>query len=465
MMDGSIWVESQEGQGSTFHFTIKAPVISMQSENYHAVTQPHLVDKRLLIVDDNRTSRVILTRYTKKWGMLPTAVASGPEALNLLAQQPHFDMVILDMQMPDMDGLTLATEIRKQFGPQNLPLIMLSSLGPIGRNMETAQFAASLMKPIKPSHLYDVLVGVVAGQPDKPRQDIAPQKLDGQMGQTHPLQILLAEDNLVNQKVMQNILERLGYRADIAINGVEVLNALNCQAYDVVLMDVQMPEMDGVEATRCIREQFSAAEQPRIVALTANALEGDRERFLQAGMDDYVSKPVQIDELVRALTECPAKPRRVDEDEISATTMQPDNSLSQNGTTKTLPVTTAKPSNGNGAGTVIDLSVLKTFEQQMGSDGSEVMTKFIGIFLKDAPKLLGELQQASAENDVDVLRRSAHSLKSNSAMFGAMHLSELCLNLEKQAKDGTTDGAETMVTQIQQAFDLAQMELAHYAGL
>jgi CheY-like chemotaxis protein len=337
---------------------------------------------------------------------------------------------------------------------------MLSSLGPIGRNMETAQFAASLMKPIKPSHLYDVLVGVVAGQPDKPKQDIASTQLDEHMGQNHPLQVLLAEDNLVNQKVMQSILDRLGYSADIAKNGLEVLDAFSYQTYDVVLMDVQMPEMDGVETTRHIREQFSAAEQPRIVALTANALEGDRERFLEAGMDDYVSKPVQIDELIRALRECQPKTHPVNGNG-TVTTAQTDIVPSQNGTAKPLSITETELSDS----TVIDLSVLKTFENQMGSDGFEVMEKFIGIFLKDAPNMLVDLQQATAENDAEVLCRSAHSLKSNSAMFGAMQLSELCLNLEEQARAGVTDNAETIVTEIQQAFDLAQVELALYAGM
>jgi len=422
----------------------------------------------VLIVDDNETSRFILTRYTKGWRMRPVAVASGPEALKLMSQYPPFDLAILDMQMPEMDGLTLAAEIRKHFDPHTLPLVMLSSMGPVGRNAGAVQFAASLMKPIKPSQLYDVLIGVMAGQPEKPKPMVQPlqfdeqmgQQFDEQMGQDHPLQILLAEDNLVNQKVMQSVLKRLGYRADIAANGVEVLEALQRQLYDVVLMDVQMPDMDGVEATHHIRAQWPVVEQPRIIALTANALEGDRERFLEAGMDDYVSKPVQLEELIRALSECRPKARPTNENGKTATA-QTGIMLPRNGTAEPLAVNTTVASTS----AALDISVLKTFEAQMGPDGHEVSTRLTRIFLQDAPKSLTQLRQAMAGDDLDGLCRTAHSLKSNSAMFGAMQLSELCANLEQQAKTGEVHNAKTTVTQIQHAFDLAQVELARYAGV
>jgi CheY-like chemotaxis protein/HPt (histidine-containing phosphotransfer) domain-containing protein len=328
-----------------------------------------------------------------------------------------------------------------------LPLVMLTSLGQRENGSNNIDFAAYLTKPIKPSKLYNILTGIFVEQPAPVKKSVPQPQFDRQMGQDHPLRILLAEDNIINQKVTLGILERVGYRADIAANGLEVLESLKRQPYDVVLMDVQMPEMDGVEATRIIRQKWPKDQQPHIVALTANALQGDREEFLNAGMDDYVSKPIEVDELIRALTQCQPAKNQTKEAPVPLT--------------KSPQTPAVKPSNS----TAIDSSVLENFETKMGADGPEMVGQLITLFLEDTPKLLVELQQQVIKDDADGMRRTAHTLKSNSATFGALKLSALCADLEQQGKAGSIYGAESMITQIKQEFNHAQAELMRYAGV
>jgi CheY-like chemotaxis protein len=301
MMGGEIWVESKPGKGTTFHFTIVAEIV----ETAPAQTQiASLLGRRVLIVDDNPTNRFILQEQTRRWKMKPVLVESGAAALAELARDASFDLAILDMNMPEMDGLDLAKAIRSRPESQNLPLVMLTSLGDHGRSeeMRSVNFAAFVTKPIKQSQLHTILARAIQPQIDLPnRVTHIAQKIDSELAVLRPLRILLAEDNVVNQKVAQKILGRLGYQTDIAANGLEVIAALHRQHYDVVLMDVQMPEMDGLEATRIIRSDFAFEQQPVIVAMTAAAMPEDRQKCLEAGMDEYVSKPIRLDELADAL--------------------------------------------------------------------------------------------------------------------------------------------------------------------
>ncbi|MGD1851575.1 MAG: response regulator, partial [Cyanophyceae cyanobacterium] len=307
MMGGTMWVESEEGAGSTFQFTIVTSAAPFSSLVTFHDSHPQLEKKVLLVVDDNGTNREIVMRQTESWGMVSYAAASGEEALELVGQGINFDVAILDMHMPTMNGIELAAVLHKLPAMAKLPLVMLTSS--LGRQEmareEQAHFATVLNKPIKQSQLYNTLLLVFGGlQNQVARSRRSEVSFDESMGDRHPLRILLADDHAVNQKVATQILKRMGYRADVAGNGLEVLAALRLQTYDVVLMDVQMPEMDGLSATRRIREEWSPERQPTIVAMTANAMQGDREACLEAGMDSYVSKPIQIKRLATVLREC-----------------------------------------------------------------------------------------------------------------------------------------------------------------
>ena len=305
LMGGRVWVESAEGKGSTFHFTIRAQATESPDPLYHLTDEPLIQGKRVLVVDDNPTNRHSVALQVQPWGMEPVTVASGQEALHLLKQGERFDLAVLDMQMPEMDGLMLAEEIRRYRDADSLPLIMLSSIGERPDDPRMDHFKALLFKPARSSQLYDSFLETLV--PSATTAGVTVRKVDEDsafdptLGQRHPLRILLTEDNAINQKLAHIMLERLGYRADVAGNGQEALQSVARQPYDVVLMDVQMPEMDGLEATHRIRAEVEAVLQPHIIAMTANAMQGDREMCLQAGMDDYITKPIRVGELIAAL--------------------------------------------------------------------------------------------------------------------------------------------------------------------
>jgi CheY-like chemotaxis protein len=309
LMGGRMWAHSEgPGKGSTFYVSIVAPVAELPAarQRDYLCVQPALSGKRLLVVDDNATNRRVLLLQTAKWGMVPRATESPREAMRWLAAGEAFELAIVDMHMPEMDGVALAREIRAHH-PQ-LPLVLASSLGRREVGESERLFAAFLTKPIRQSQLFDVLVGLLGDDAVRHAtpSPLAP-RIDRELAARHPLRILLAEDNVVNQKLALRVLQQMGYRADLASNGIEAVESVERQTYDVVLMDVQMPEMDGLEASRRIVAKWPAGERPRIVAMTANAMQGDREQCLAAGMDDYVTKPIRVDALVEALCNVTAR--------------------------------------------------------------------------------------------------------------------------------------------------------------
>jgi CheY-like chemotaxis protein/HPt (histidine-containing phosphotransfer) domain-containing protein len=425
-----------------------------------------LSGKRVLIVDDNATNRRILTLQTEAWGMLPRATASAVDALSWIRGGDAFGVALLDMQIPGpalstgegMDGLTLAAAMqRERDAPPGsnapLPVVMLTS-GQWGGTAEGVNVAAFLTKPIKPSQLYDVLVQIFAADKQAvPKRDVAQKsQFDAGMGRRLPLRILVAEDNVINQQVALSFLERLGYRADVAANGLEVLSSLQRQPYDVVLMDVQMPEMDGLEATRCIRQlspsELAAEAQPRIIAMTANALREDCDICLAAGMNDYVSKPVQVEELVRALNRCrprrqkaPRKPLEVVEPPAveALAPVEP-------------PVKAASPE-------VLDPRALERLRATLGKQAARMLPELIERFYRDADRLLGQARQALEQGQAEDLRRVAHTLKSTSATFGAMALSAIARELEHLARDGMLGEAAGQIARAEAEFARAKTAL------
>jgi len=301
LMNGEMSVESKLGHGSTFRFSVVVENVPVKPRHYHASGYLPLTGKRLLIVDDNETNRRILLRLAQSWTMLAQAVDSGPAALALLESGARFDFAILDMQMPDMDGQMLGMAIRQNFSAESMPLVLLSSQGERAHITDKSLFAASLIKPAKPAQLIETLAKLSTVRTEKA---VAPPAAGAPAGSPiHTERVLLADDNAINQKVASSMMAKLGYRTDPAANGLEALEAVKRQQYDIIFMDVQMPEMDGLEATRRIRALAAAAGQrgPWIIALTANAMQDDRELCLSAGMDDYVTKPFKLPDLTAAL--------------------------------------------------------------------------------------------------------------------------------------------------------------------
>jgi CheY-like chemotaxis protein len=258
-----------------------------------------LAGRRVLVVDDNATNRRILLKLIERWGMTGRDSGSPREALRWVVGGERFDLAIVDLHMPELDGIALATALRTAEAGASTSVVVLSSLGV--RERDNDAVAAFLVKPVKPSALYDAMATALAGQASAVQVRASRAGIDHGLGARHPLRILLAEDNPVNQKLALRLLERMGYRADVAGNGLEAIAALEGAVYDVVLMDIQMPELDGLEATRRIRRRWPGDEGPRIVAMTANAMDGDREACLAAGMDDYIAKPIAPEALQASL--------------------------------------------------------------------------------------------------------------------------------------------------------------------
>ena len=295
LMGGHIGATSAPGRGSCFTFTIVGPPAPGLPREHLEAPPPLLAGRPILVVDDSPTNRRIITLQTEAWGMRPHAAVSAAEALQWIDQGIQFDVAVLDLHMPDMDGLALAHAIRARGCP--LRLVLLSS---VGDRVDASAFAATLMKPVKPSQLFDAILAVLAPPAAGRRPAPVSPGFAHDLAARVPLRILLAEDNPINQRVALRVLGRLGYRADLAGNGLEVLEALARQPYDVVLLDVQMPEMDGLTAAREIRAR-PPRHRPWLIAMTANALEGDRAMCLAAGMDDYLSKPVRPAALAEGL--------------------------------------------------------------------------------------------------------------------------------------------------------------------
>ncbi len=415
LMGGTITVESEQQKGSTFRISL--PVVAAEVPAKIALDEglPHLAGKRILIVDDNATNREIVTRHARSWGMEPVALELPAEALQLIEQGEPFDVAVLDMMMPELDGLALAGEIRSRRSAEELPLLLLTSLGRLPQAESGNVFSAQLSKPLKASQLYNTLLNLLTagGAPGEG----AEQLTDGKHARS-ALRILLAEDNAMNQKVALRLLERLGYGADVATNGLEALAALERQPYDVVLMDVQMPELDGLDATRRICERWPAETRPHIIAMTANALPEDREACFAAGMNDYVAKPIRAEELVAAL-------KRV------------------------------KPLRNGDAGSdrveyvSLDDDALRNL-RELGGD--EFLGEVIDAFVADAPELLATLRRSLGEGSSEELRRAAHTLKSNGATLGAAEFAELCRTVEQRAKAGELEGVAELVDRIEEAY-------------
>ncbi|MEM6402244.1 MAG: response regulator [Cyanobacteria bacterium P01_D01_bin.116] len=446
IMDGNMWVESTVGEGSTFYFTIEAESALNSTVTNLDNIQPNMVGKRILVVDDNATNRRILTLQMQKWGINVITAESGLQALELIRFSEQFDMAIIDMRMPHMDGSSLSSQIHSLPGYKQLPIVILSSVDRFTQQQLAAksEFTALLNKPIKQSQLYDTCIRILCEQQISVLPATSsPSKFDSQLSEKLPLRILLVEDMPLNQKVAVHMLQRLGYRTDIANNGLEALASLHHQDYDLVFMDVQMPEMDGLQATRHICKEWLPPKRPWIVAMTANAMQGDREECLNAGMNDYVSKPVRIEALTQVFYNYKNLQHSSDQDSDSTAVFNREKSDMNK-----LPV--------------IDTQILQELKDMAGDDASEMIAELIDSYLEEAPAKIQQIYRALDKDNAEELRNYAHALKSLSVTIGAVLLAQVSSQLELIGRSGTTSNASSLLETLDTEYQRVKIALQQY---
>ncbi|HEX3889407.1 MAG TPA: response regulator [Verrucomicrobiae bacterium] len=422
LMGGKMWAESAPGEGSTFHFTVNLQAEPQAGLSPFAGRQPKLTDLRVLIVDDNATSRRVLAEKTAKWGMVPSEAESAETAIELLNKSDAFDVAVIDMQMPGMDGLALAAEIRKLSRAAMMPLVFLTPLGTRSDSAPNTQlaFANSITKPVKPAQLCAVIERALFTQKKAEVQAAPPPKADQPLAERMPLKILLCDDNTINQKVAARILTQLGYKPDVAGNGVQALEAIDKNPYDLVFMDLMMPEMDGLTATRNIRERQKNPEaNPNyssrilIVAMTAHAQQSDKENCLASGMDDYLAKPIR-----------PADVRGMIEKWAAPATPAAENKPAHALKIKVPAAPAEEPP--------VDMSRMNDLT---GGDPA-MLGELADMFYKQTSQQLKQITDAVLAGDATQVRHIAHSCKGASATLGMTQLSKLMLALEKMGGEG-----------------------------
>jgi signal transduction histidine kinase/CheY-like chemotaxis protein/HPt (histidine-containing phosphotransfer) domain-containing protein len=424
LMDGAIWVESETGQGATFTFTLLADAADKPASAQTHPPVPAWQTKRVLVVDDNQIARQSVVAHLERWGLTVRATARPEEALHWLATGEVFDLALLDEHMPQMDGLSLAAALYQQprpgdadLAPPELPLVLLSTSDQHESTAAKEAFTVVLPKPIKSAQLYQTLQTLFSASSCPAAAEQGRSLVETTLAARYPLRILLAEDNLVNQKVARALLKAVGYQCEVVNNGAEALAALELQPYDVILMDMQMPRMDGLEATRRICQLYPAAERPHIIALTANAMVGDREACFAAGMHDYLSKPVKQTDLERALERAVQSRNSYDEPEAP----------------------------------VLSNDLLADW---LGEDSADIVQELLTLYLTDTPKHLALLRSALATHNAEQLSQAAHSLKGSSAYIaGAETLTQLSAQLEKLSRTEAWTESEAILKRVEAEFE------------
>ncbi|MBL0390767.1 response regulator [Ramlibacter monticola] len=432
MMGGDFKVESEEGKGSTFSFTMRAGIAqNVPTAQYRTGRAPELAGRRVLLVDDNPTNLHILKTQCTRWGMEVECATRGTHALALLEAEGPFDVAVLDLHMPNMDGLQLARAIVAQKGEGAPPLVLLSSSPGRGRDFSAMKlFAATLAKPVKHSKLFAVLDEVIHDR-RAPPPAAAAQLIDHSLAKRLPMQILVVEDSDINRKLAVGMLRKFGYSPDVAQDGSEAVERVRHLRYDLVFMDLQMPVMDGLEATRLIVSTVPANRRPRIVAMTANALPADRQRCIEAGMDDYIAKPI-LPVSVQQLIERWAPQR-------SAPVPDPLDAL-------------------------IDEAILKELAALDEPDSPSVVRGLITDYLNETPAALSAIKQHLHNANMEELRRRAHKLAGTSASLGAKGVAEVCYRLEHSVTRGETSVLPGLVEELEMRFTRTRAALQQRIG-
>ena len=473
LLGGRIWFDSEAGQGSTFHFTANV----RPAEGGYPVfplDECGLRGARALVVEDNATYRQTLVEMLTSWDMQVTAAADAASAIALLAAQgtsdAPFAVMLIDADMPRVDGFALVSQINEKFAGQAGHSVMLLTSGDRSADVtrcESLGLDAYLMKPINQSELFDTLVEVFhggqadTGAAEQPAAEAVP--LSG-------LKILLAEDSLYNQKLAVALLERRGHHVVVANNGAEAVGLVRSQTFDLVLMDVQMPEMDGLEATRVIRERETESDRRLpIVAMTAQAMKGDRERCLEAGMDDYLTKPVRSAELYATIEKVVgAANRGLAPENLSDRPLPAEPVESKGAVPKgAVPIGKGADQAGSGSGgePALPLRMFNLDIALKAVDGDATLLNEIArIFLVEAPKLLGELEGALAQDNAPLVRRAAHTIKGGLRMFGAAAAYDSACRLEDLGREGDLGSVGESFVELKQALTELESELSKFVG-
>ena len=448
LMGGKMWVESVPEKGSTFHFTLAMQAVPETTPVAVENRVSQLADLRVLLVDDNQTSCRILAAHTRKWGMISRAGHSAEQALALLKSGEAFDVAVLDMQMPHMDGIALGREIRKLPNAMMMPLVLLTSMGVRADHPDFAgvAFAGCVTKPVKPAQLQETLLRVISGARPGVRNTPASARMDPNLASRLPLRVLLCDDNVVNQKVASRLLQQMGYRPDVTSNGLEALAAIEGQPYDMIFMDIMMPEMGGLEATQAIRErQANQARYPNykspliIVAITANAMQGDREKCLAAGMDDYLAKPIRPDDIRAVVERWGALAAQTKLAVEAAATTEPEAQDVQSVITP-MPAPAAEPS--------VDMDRLLEFTDGNPDSFRELAT----LYLEQTSGQLEQLEAAVQAGNAAEVRRLAHSCAGASATCGMRQLAPILREMERRGHEGALEGAAELSAQAAREF-------------
>jgi len=429
MLGGRIWLESEPGKGSTFHFIITAGATVGNSSPSWQARQTQLAGKRLLFVEDSEVNRKIVRTRGSQWGMRVTCAPDCLQALQAvaLAADP-FDAILIDLQLPDCDGLSTAAKVRNLPNLGSVPILLLSSQHVRSEDPRLAELRVSglVYKPIRPAQLLEGLCEALSltVQALEKKAPHAPA-LDANLAKRLPLRLILADDNPINQKVGLAVLRKLGYEADIANNGIEVLRALEQKRYDILFLDIQMPEMDGWEAAQRICARYPISKRPRMVAMTGNALVGDREKCLNAGMDDYISKPARIGEIQQALERW--------------------------GKFRATP--TGQSTKGiSSAEDFLDFSAIEVLRNLPSSESTTTLQEILDLYLESAPAKIMQIQ--ASMDDPKSLAEHAHTLRSMSLQLGAKRVAAVSGQLEEISRN----------RQLQQASGLCRELTAVYAN-
>jgi signal transduction histidine kinase/DNA-binding response OmpR family regulator len=437
LMGGKMWVHSSENQGSTFYFTAIVKARASETPDAHQEIQRDLAGKRVLIVDDNATNQKILTLQAQSWGMYTCAVESGTKAIEWLKRGVTFDVALLDMQLPDLDGIALAKAIRQQPHCQKLPLVMLTSLTKLESHQQIQEldFAAIASKPIGQTQLHNIFRQIFSEKSLKVVAKSSCTFSQSNLAQEFPLEILVADDRSIDREVMRLLLEKLGYRPDVASNGIEVLKALQDKAYDVIFMDVQMPEMDGIKTTQKIALEHPEGSKPRIIAITAEVGSENRDKCLAAGMDDYLAKPTDLEQLRQVLSKCQPLSDRADENGNLWNSNSEDtgNELFRDREIMSVARSATAPTNDSAAN---NLQLTAYSKKIAKKPFSENLNGQIRYYLQNTPIKLHAIASAIECQNLKALQQAIQDLKTLGTKLEANRLICLCRELEVIAEAG-----------------------------